>query len=549
MSETMKPILQVFKGGKRRWFSVVGTTVKLPDTSPEIEFFAVTTYAGRPELKRVSREDAAKYVARDEHARVFVLQKSPATFALTVPALIKDGDGNGWDLLLNGRCSITNIHAFLAQYGEDAITPEAPLSPSLLESWLTTALTTPVKDAVSGYSIEDLRERDSLPVRWWESQLNRWLSEAGLEVHVSSVRWESADAERAVAVQAREREMERMLRERELQWRAETREAQLRATYEAEKARIEADRRISESEREHQLQMLELRHRKELLEAEQEIEEARRKSELATLQHELAVARLRKDRETLDHVERRIEEVEKGYASLTAAIENASSVLEKLARLGEPLLQQLTAADPRRAHQAVERLTSPEFGVSPTALALLGYNVLNQTLVERLREKERGDGRLVAITKSDLLTRDIGTAKVKALPIGRSLQFKIESGRAGYLSLLNLGTSGAVFVHVPSALVGRRQVRIESGKAYFVPGPELFPWPWDYREEGPAGWEHIVGIVSDFPLVSPDILERSTPDDPIVRLSSDEVAALFETLQDTPSERWSAGVLSFLVSG
>ncbi len=547
MSESTTQVLQVFKGDRRRWFPLSGSKAKLPEASPDLDFFAMNGAAANPELSRVSREDAVKCLARNQDAKVLALRKSPASFALSFAGIVRDGDGNGWDLLLEGSCTVSDIHDFLARYGAEAITPETQISKSLLESWLAGTVQTQVKDAVVGSTIEDLRDKESLPARWWETQFNKWLSTSGLAIKITSARWESADAVRAEVERLREREMERIAGERDRQLQAELREAKVQTDYEKEKARIEADRKLSEAERTHQLQVLELRHRKELLAAETEIENARRTAEQAALEHEVAVARLRKDLESASKAETRMAEAQEQHDALAAALTKATAVLDQLGRISEPLLAQLAGRDEKVANQAAERLVSPEFGISASALAALGFGVANQALVQRLSGKQTADGKCVLLSKADLTTRDIGAAKVKALPIGRSLQFKIESRRAGYLTLLNLGTSGAVYVHVPNAMIGGRNVRIVEGKTYYVPGQELFPWEWDYREEGPAGWEHIVGIVSDEPVIAADILSSSSIEAPIIRLTPEEVGRVCAKLEEMPSASWSSGVLSFLV--
>jgi hypothetical protein len=547
MSESTNTILQAFKGDKRRWYAVAGSKVKLPEASADVDFFKVTGPTANPELSRVSRADAMKCLVRNQGVKVLVLRKVPAHFALSFPGIVKDGEGNGWDLLLDGSCSVRDIRDFLARYGVDAVTPETPVSKTLLESWLAGTVRTQVKDALVGSAIGDLRDKDSLPARWWETQFNKWLSPAGLSMRVVSARWASADAARAEEERLREREMQRMAQEWERQRQAESREARAEADYEKEKARIETDRELTESDRTHQREVLELRHRKEVLAAEAEIENARRASELAALEHEVALARLRKDLGSASKAETRLAEAHSQHDALSAALAKATAVLDQLSRIGEPLLQQLVNTDTKRAHQAAERLVSPEFGISASALAAMGFGVANQALVQTLTGKQTADGQAVLLSKADLATRDIGTAKVKALPIGRSLQFKLVSQRAGYVTLLNLGTSGAVFLHVPNAMIGKQNVRVMEGRPYFVPGEELFPWAWDYREEGPAGWEHIVGIVSDAPVIAADILARSSAESPIVRLTPEEVGLLFAKLEDMPAEKWSSGVLSFLV--
>jgi hypothetical protein len=54
-------------------------------------------------------------------------------------------------------------------------------------------------------------------------------------------------------------------------------------------------------------------------------------------------------------------------------------------------------------------------------------------------------------------------------------------------------------------------------------------------------------VISDEPLVEEAILARSSRDCPIVRLTDAEMQNLSAALADGPHDRWSAGVLSFLV--
>ena len=159
----------------------------------------------------------------------------------------------------------------------------------------------------------------------------------------------------------------------------------------------------------------------------------------------------------------------------------------------------------------------------------------------------------MSIRKTELVTRDIGTAKVKGLPINASLQFEFSTSKAGYLTLLNLGTSGGVYVHVPNAYVGIRQARVDAGHTYSIPGPELLPWDrlrglgLDYVEIGPPGWEHIAVLVSEEPLITPEIATQARPEAPFVKLTEEQIAELCNRLSEEPSDKWTSGVLSFLV--
>ena len=134
------------------------------------------------------------------------------------------------------------------------------------------------------------------------------------------------------------------------------------------------------------------------------------------------------------------------------------------------------------------------------------------------------------IRKTALVTRNIGTVKVNALPIHTSLQFEFATAKAGCVTLLNLGTSGAVYVHVPNAYVGVDRARAECGRTYAVPGPEFLPWEalqqqgFDYVEVGPPGWEHLVVLISEKPVLAAGVLARSSGASPFVKLDADEIA-------------------------
>ena len=549
MHEKESHFVTAFKGEKRGWFVFAGSKIKLPEASPDLDFFRGCNATENPELSRISRDKAMKDLASDHESKVLVLRKSPMPFALAFTSILKDDEGNKWDLLLQGSCALHSLELFLNRYGVHTITSEMPVSRVIMESWIFSAVQTQVRDALVGTKASDLLDKDFLPAQWWEIQFNKWLLSGGLAFKDLSVEWKSADAARAEEERVRKLEMEHIEQERDLQLQAELREAKVKAGYLTEKARIEADRRLSETERTHQLQVLELSHRKELLDAETDIDNARRKAEQAALEHEVTIARLRHDLESARKAETRMSEVRNECATFTEVMTKATILLKQLGGISEPLLQQLASKDSTQAYQAAERLSSPEFNISASTLATLGFGVEKQALVQRLAKKQSCDAQAVRLLKLDFITRDIGTAKINALPIGRSLQFEFNSRRAGYATLLNLGTSGNVYLQVPNAMIGGQNVRIVSDKSYFVPGRDFFPWDGDYREEGPSGWEHIVGIVSDEPVIPQDILFRSTLDSPIVRLTAEEVSMLFSQLEDMNPSTWSAGVLSFLVGG
>ena len=69
----------------------------------------------------------------------------------------------------------------------------------------------------------------------------------------------------------------------------------------------------------------------------------------------------------------------------------------------------------------------------------------------------------------------------------------------------------------------------------------------DYVEAGPPGWEHLVVLISEQPLLKAEVLARSSGNAPFVELDKDEIGELCARLNAQADAQWTAGVLSFLV--
>ncbi len=486
-------------------------------------------------------------------ARFYHVGTGKYHFSPVFSMVVTDKQGHKWDCRLAGKLSVADSRQFLTSFAVNIASQNAPLTPSLAESWLANHISPNVHDAVQEYSIADLKDRQALPASWWEKRLNEWLDAYGITVQVGTIAWSSAQAEAAEAEAARQRDVERVAAARRRELEAKKREMEVRSEYKKQKSKIESDLELSEHERPHQLQLLEKRHRKELIEAEAQVEAARREAEKAAMEHEVVLARLRRDAETVKQVKDRNRLAEDRYQEIVKGYGELKSTLERIADLPENLLAQLGALDAQRANAAAERLVSPEFGISAYKLAGLGFQVDRQSLVEGLRNRAATDPNGVTIRKSELRCRNIGTAKVKGLPINTSLQFEFRTERNGYVTLLNIGTSGSVYIHVPNPYISLEQAKVRKGHAYRVPGPELLPWErlgqlgLDYVEIGPPGWEHIAVLVSDEPLIAVFIMARADVESPFVKLTGRELSDLGDTLANMPIATWAADILSFLV--
>jgi len=422
-----------------------------------------------------------------------------------------------------------------------------------VQSWMVRATASKVQDAVRDHKIEDLRYQDALPATWWETHLSDWLGESGISLYVGEIEYTSAEANAAAAKAARQRDLKRIAEAKQQEREIELTEMATEAEYEKQKNQIKFDLTLSDQERSHQLQLLEKLHRKELIEADTEIENARREAEKAVLEHEATLALLRQDADAVENAEERDRQAEEHHQLVVKELAELKLTLTKLADLPENLLAQLADLDSRKASVAADRIVSPEFGISASLLTGLGFQVGRQNIVECLCERAAADVDRVSIRKTELVTRDIGTVKVRALPINTSLQFEFSTERSGYVTLLNIGTSGSIYIHVPNAYVTMERARVEGGHSYAVPGPELLPWErlrqlgLEYVEVGPPGWEHIAVLVSDSPLLDECSLYETDKDAPFVKLEIDDIASLFERISAAPEDSWSAGVLSFLV--
>jgi hypothetical protein len=497
-------------------------------------------------------EKTSKNLPNDGRMMFYHISVTPHPVSLSFAKLLRDDDGNEWDCRVQGTLTIVDPCRFLSDYAINIASPGIPLSTAMIESWTANVLSLLVRKSLPSdgrCSRKDLSSGNAVLVKWWQTQVPKWLNGYSINVEVTDACYESATAKTAEAEEARQRELERIARAKERERDAELQEVTKKAAYEKRKTQIEDDWRLSVQEKQHQLQLLEMRHRKEILDADLEIENVRREAERAVLEHELALSRLKGD-QSVKQAEDREREAECRHDTV---LRELTELREMLTRLPGDLLGQLAATDADRANKAAERLVSPEFNVLPGTLARLGYRVDQQGLMQSLREKALADGEPIAIRIMESVTRTIGTAKVKALPINTSLQFQFSSTKAGYVTLLNVGTSGAVYVHVPNAYVGVQGAKAERGKTYSVPGPELLPWGslrrygLDYVEIGPPGWEHLVVLISEKPLLSAKVLVNTSGESPFARLRMDDLQEMCDLLSEEPAGAWCAGVLSFLV--
>lgn len=519
-----------------------------PPPSPEVHLYLHSLRPdGTRKLERIVSKDDRPPAS--ERTTALYVATTPQSLEAAFPAAARDADGVPWDLRLEGTWSVDDSRRFVQRYAADVVTPGAPLSNRRVNAWMADEALDKIRRATSGQSIEDLRARGA---DYWSDRLNEWFIDSGLVFAVRHAAWTSAEADAARAEDERQRQLRRVEEARQNRREAELREAASMAEFESEKARIATDRELSEAERAQRLQLAEIEHRRRLIEAEESVEEARRRSERAELEHELSLAKLQNDVDAARRAESDSTAIETRHRETMDKLAELRRTLEQAAAAPGNLLGAAVGGDTAAAHDALDRLTTLH-GIAPEALATLGIGTPAHALLNAARSKATRDGDAVRLKKTDLRTRDIGTVRVQALPVNTSLRFELFTGRPGYVTLINVGTSGRAYLHVPNAWVQPGSTKVAGGRAFPIPGPPLMPWErlreqgFDYVEIGPPGWEHMVALVTPEAVVEPPTIDRAAPAAPFVELSADELHALCGRLEKLSDSAWSAGVMSFLV--
>lgn len=438
------------------------------------------------------------------------------------------------DLDVMANLRVADATAFLESVARARCAAGVPFNTELIASWLADTMRPTLLNELGRYSLDALLQKNPLPDRWWRRALGERTKDCGLAIEgVGGVIWSSPDAEAARIADERRQYLASVENQQRVERESELARARIEARHQKEMKALELDAVRQ--------QALEAQHRADLAAIEAEWERQRRAAEIEAQEHELRLAELRRDTEEAARVRERQERSQ-------AASEERAKAFDRLATLPTDVWQELTDTNPATRHASAERLVT-EHGVGATLLAWLGLGVSNQLLLEYMRDRAQADNRQVTVEKPDLQTRTIGTRIVQAVPINASLQMHVSSHRTGYLTLLNLGTSGHLVLHVPNAYVQPRQARIDAGRRYHVPGPEFLPEEslrnagLGYIEAGPPGWEHMLAIVSDEPLIDEAQLLTASPTNPLVDINLER---FFDTLSQRQPDSWSPGILSFL---
>ncbi len=487
-----------------------------------------------------------------EECNFYYLKSGSFPVKIYIPQAYKDKAEIYWDFSIEGHLRINDAERFFKNLASKIVTIDCPLDIKNLEAWVSRHIDFFVHDSLANYSIEELRENFALPNSWWSNNLSQRIKEFGLEFQVDDIKFLNAEAEALQIQESKNKLLEKMIEAKNKEREIELKELQQQIEYQKQKNTIETNRSLDEQQKLHALQMLEKVHRKEQLELDLEIENIRRASEKNAIAHELELARIQNDIKALEEAQIRKSESEKKYEDILHLFEKLQFSLKQIAELPDNLLARLGERELKNSNDAAERLISEEFKIDPATLSALGFDVNRQLFIEHIRKIMTTSNKKIHIRKL-LETRDIGTVKINALTFPSTLYFRLTSERAGYITIINFGTSGANYLHVPNAYIGQEQAIIESNREYSIPGSELLPpkkldeCRLSYIEAGPPGWEHIAVMVSKYPLIDGKLLEKATSSSPFINLSHDDMSGIFETIKLFSNSEISAGILSFLV--
>ncbi len=465
------------------------------------------------------------------------LVNEPFKLKLTFAGL-HDSAGAELDVIIECEYVIKNVRYFLYGFALERLKVAVTVEVDELETVLSAQCRIPVVDEIAKNSYDYYTKEHGLSTSWWRQYLQPQLKFHGAVLNsIDAVEYSSAAVERAEALKAREKELaleareRQQLKEAELQLQAELQQ------YEAARTNLENSKQLNDLQRQFQLE--ELKRQKQLKELEYVG---------ALEEHRLNICKMR-----AGAVADIIKSARPGNGGKPASIARAEKDLEELGRSLQASLLAAAKGDPAKLADNLTRIGSGATGIAAETLELLDDTAGLHYKARIFKDKADAEPRPITMRKSELHAHDIGSYKVAAMPVGSPLQFEFTANRAGYATILNFGTSGRIWLHSPNAYVSSEQAEVSSDATYQVPGCDLLPEAalssnrLGYIEAGPAGWEELIVIISEQPLIDESVLDGVEPRNPFVELTGDAFDAIAEKLNNLQPDAWSVGILSFLV--
>jgi len=499
-------------------------------------FLASTSGSGQLSLVQKRPTDPLPKLS---HSDLLVgLQNGQIGTRLAFPELI-DSNTHPLDLTLATTWTIKDTRLFLREFALPLLAAQDTITLPALEAYLVNRLSDWVRDAIRAESYHDLKIDNVNALRWWQEMLPRWIDLDWITlVRVDSATYESPLAERMLECAKQKELMETtqaaMHRQKIVNKERERAEIELQQSLD----RIKADATLTGIEQQARAEITRLEHQAALVTAREMSAIAKLEAEKQRAEIEFEIAQIQKNQTEAEALAK---------ASAEAAT-LASKTMKKL-KIAQKEIADTTGILKQAAAEGIEdfkRLAEHTAGVSASTLDITGHATPREQLLAIGREKAAFCGSEVALIKHGFTSRDLAGNRIDALSIGSRIHFTLQTARAGYVSILNIGTSGTVYLLTPNGLVPPRIAKTAAPAMVPFPGPPFFPID-NLWENGPPGWEDMLVIISDEPLFSPADLVTASARSPEVVITSLMMESLISRLQALEPECWSAGLLGFLV--
>ena len=436
--------------------------------------------------------------------RIFAVSKRSVDFSTVVVNICKE-DGYEWNFVIGGEIKIADYLKFLLGWvSEEGSCGLDGIDSDRFAYRVAVLLEPIIRDEIRAcrtahdYRIRDIEEKDVLPSMFWKnvflkagvSLLN------GLEIDVTEKTFMCPDREMKAKLAAEEEARKKLEEE-------EKREYQAFINREMSKAELE-----------------EIERQKKRAELDFELEKAKKEAEIRKCQidtQQFQMANLTNDiaeiNAAMEKAKGNVDKMEALAAALAEANAKMEAIADKLSKLDvltDGTMDHCTKIDPA---------VSPRYqGMSDQfleAVTQIKSNTKNAvTLTYQVRDARYGFSTRAII--SDAYTARtlgaIGSAcnqkQSGTLHIGDRVTIRMTSERAGYLTLINIGTTpGVVNKIFPDKVYGARTRHIEAGRHYVMPG-DLIPCPdgcgyWPVGGATTAQYglkERVLAIVTDSPV-------------------------------------------------
>jgi hypothetical protein len=130
----------------------------------------------------------------------------------------------------------------------------------------------------------------------------------------------------------------------------------------------------------------------------------------------------------------------------------------------------------------------------------------------------------------------------RAFRLGGELVLRLRADRDCHLTLIDLGTSGAITLLLPNAQCPRPVLK--SGVSAYFPGPEFVEFVLTLR--GRPGRERLVALATPAPLAD---LPAAAAGSTCASLTATDVERIVEAVRRLSDEQWSAAVCEFTIEG